>query len=482
MGNVDTNEEEKLVLIVDDELGNIELLNETLQDEFRVLFATNGAQCIQIANREKPDLILLDIMMPGMDGYEVCRQLKLDDSLINIPLFFITAMNDPEDEKAGLELGADDYITKPISPSLVKARIKNRLKLKEAENRVRRLNADMKRSLENQEILLALLKIALEPISLKEQLDKALRIIISLPWLSSKAKGSIFLFDEKSKELVLTAQKGLDPFLQKACARIMVGYCHCGTAAKEFKTVYSPGIDKKHDTMFDGMEPHGHYCVPVIYHKKMLGVINCYIPHGYEKKQNDIEVLEAIANTMAGLIERKKVEQQLEHLAHHDTLTDLPNRFLYMEHLTTQIARARRDKSHLAVLLIDLDRFKQVNDTLGHDIGDLLLIEVSTRIISCLRESDIVARLGGDEFTVTLPSITLSEDAGVVAKKIISELTRPFLLNGHECNIGSSIGISMYPGDGKSPEDLLKKADVAMYSVKQDGRNSYLYYEQIAKN
>jgi diguanylate cyclase (GGDEF)-like protein len=473
---VETTDKKKLILIVDDEPSNIDILNETLQDEFRVLFATNGEQCIKLATLEKPDLILLDIMMPGMNGYEVCRQLKLDSDLINIPLFFITAMSAPEDEKAGLELGADDYITKPISPSLVKARVKSRLKLKEAENRVRRLNDDMKRSLENQEILLALLKIALEPISLKEQLGKALDIILSVPCLAYQAKGSIFLQDDETKELVLTVHKGLDPYLIKACARIIIGYCHCGTAAKEQKLFYSQSVDKQHDTTFDDMEPHGHYCVPVLIQNKLLGVINCYIPHGYKKNQNDIELLNAIANTMAGLIERKRVEAQLEHLAHHDSLTNLPNRFLFMEHLTSQLARARRDKSHLAVLLMDLDRFKIINDTHGHDVGDLLLIEVSARIKSCLRESDVVARLGGDEFTATLPFIAQSEDAGFVSKKIISELTRPFLLNGHECNIGSSIGISMFPADGDSPDDLLKKADIAMYTVKENGRNDYLYY------
>ncbi len=145
-----------------------------------------------------------------------------------------------------------------------------------------------------------------------------------------------------------------------------------------------------------------------------------------KETQKETEFLQAMSNTMAGLIERKRMEQKLEHIAHHDSLTGLPNRLLFVAHLKKQVARSSREKTLLAVLFMDLDKFKMVNDTMGHDVGDMLLIEVSSRIKSCLRDSDVVARIGGDEFTVSLPLIANIEDAGLVAKKIITELGKTF--------------------------------------------------------
>jgi diguanylate cyclase (GGDEF)-like protein/PAS domain S-box-containing protein len=324
----------------------------------------------------------------------------------------------------------------------------------------------------------SLLRIALEPIPLEEQLEKALSVILSVPWLSLQSKGSIFLMDDEANELVLVAHKGLAPHLLTACARLPMGYCLCGRAAQEKKLIYSDHMDHRHDVTFDGIKPHGHYCVPVLFQNKLLGVVNSYIPDGHERNPEETEFLQAMANTMAGLIERKRMEQRLEHIAHHDSLTGLPNRLLFMEHVTKQLARSRRDKTLLALLFMDLDHFKQVNDTLGHNIGDMLLIEASARIKSCLRDSDMIARLGGDEFTISLPVIAKPKDAGLVAEKIITELSRPFLLNNQECKIGSSIGISMFPKDGDTPEELLKKADIAMYDVKQHGKNSSTFFKK----
>ncbi|MBF0380636.1 MAG: diguanylate cyclase [Magnetococcales bacterium] len=322
----------------------------------------------------------------------------------------------------------------------------------------------------------SLLKISLEPITLEEQLEKALNIILSVPWLTLQSKGSIFLMDDEKNELVLVAHRGLADHLLTACARIPMGYCLCGRAAKEKTLIYSDHMDHRHDVTFNGIQPHGHYCVPVLFQGKLLGVVNSYIPDGHERNPEETEFLQAMANTMAGLIERKRMEERLAHVAHHDSLTGLPNRLLFIEHLTKQVARACRDKTQLAVLFMDLDRFKQINDTMGHDIGDLLLIEVAARIKTCLRDSDMIARLGGDEFTISLPVIKNHDDAGLVAKKIIAELGKPFFLKNFECNIGSSVGISILPSDGNSPDELLRKADIAMYVVKQDGRNNFQFY------
>ena len=173
------------------------------------------------------------------------------------------------------------------------------------------------------------------------------------------------------------------------------------------------------------------------------------------------------------ITERTYAEEQIKHLAYHDALTGLPNRLLFKDRLTVAISHAQRDRAKLAVLFLDLDRFKVINDSLGHNIGDQLLQAVSARVQSCVRESDTVARLGGDEFTVLLPHLPYAEDAALVAQKIIDAVRYPFQIEGREFFMTTSIGISLYPDDGFDAETLIKNADTAMYQAKEQGRDNY---------
>jgi len=169
---------------------------------------------------------------------------------------------------------------------------------------------------------------------------------------------------------------------------------------------------------------------------------------------------------------------RIEYLAYHDGLTALPNRSLFNKLLSQAISQAQRSNKQLAVAFIDLDRFKQINDTLGHEAGDELLKEVATRLKSCLRESDIVARLGGDEFVVLLTELTDEKYAATVAQKIITAIARPFVLLGQEFRVTASIGISTYPLDGADEQTLTKNADIAMYQAKEDGKNNFQFYSE----
>jgi len=173
------------------------------------------------------------------------------------------------------------------------------------------------------------------------------------------------------------------------------------------------------------------------------------------------------------ITERTYAEEQIKHLAYHDALTALPNRLLFKDRLTVAISHAQRERRKLAVLFLDLDRFKVINDSLGHNIGDQLLQAVSARVQSCVRESDTVARLGGDEFTVLLPQLPHGEDAALVAQKIIDAVRYPFHIEGREFFMTTSIGISLYPDDGIDAESLIKNADTAMYQAKEQGRDNY---------
>ncbi|RNB50877.1 bifunctional diguanylate cyclase/phosphodiesterase [Brevibacillus gelatini] len=177
------------------------------------------------------------------------------------------------------------------------------------------------------------------------------------------------------------------------------------------------------------------------------------------------------------ITDRKQSEELIHHLAYHDPLTDLPNRRMYVQHLSREIMHAKRFQSNLAVLFLDLDRFKDVNDSFGHDVGDLLLVEVSNRLRQCLRPGDVVARLGGDEFTVLFSQLNDREEAAVLADQIMNALQAPFEFHGHSFNVSCSIGIALFPQDGDNAEDLLKRADTALYTVKSHGKNGYEFFD-----
>jgi diguanylate cyclase (GGDEF)-like protein/PAS domain S-box-containing protein len=174
--------------------------------------------------------------------------------------------------------------------------------------------------------------------------------------------------------------------------------------------------------------------------------------------------------------ERVQVEKQLKQMAYFDSLTALPNRLLFFDRLEHGLAQAKRHSKQLALMFLDLDRFKQINDELGHDMGDIVLKETAQRLKESVRESDTVARIGGDEFAMILPDIRGPEDAIGVAEKLLQGMLEPFHLDGQKHIVGGSIGISLYPNDGIDSKVLLKNADLAMYQVKKQGRNDYGLY------
>ena len=198
-----------------------------------------------------------------------------------------------------------------------------------------------------------------------------------------------------------------------------------------------------------------------------------------------MQLREANAHLVISSIEAHKLNEQVQiakadllHLAHHDVLTDLPNRILLQDRLSQAVDLAHRQGTQVAVMFLDLDRFKHINDSLGHGIGDRLLQSVAKRLVACVRQSDTVSRQGGDEFVILLSHIEHAEDAALSAQKILSGLTASHLIDGHELHIGVSIGISIFPDDGQDAETLIKSADTAMYHAKEGGRNNYKFFEQ----
>jgi diguanylate cyclase (GGDEF)-like protein len=196
----------------------------------------------------------------------------------------------------------------------------------------------------------------------------------------------------------------------------------------------------------------------------------------------ELEGKSVILSVARDITERKRAERQLAYIATHDALTGLPNRVLFNDRLNLALAQAQRHQQRLAVLLLDLDRFKDINDTLGHSVGDQFLRVAAKRLKGVLRKSDTLARMGGDEFLFLVTEISQPENATEVARKILDAFQEPFLVEGHEFHTTASIGVTIFPDDGTDADTLLKNSDIAMYIAKQKGRNNYQRHRAEKRN
>ena len=216
--------------------------------------------------------------------------------------------------------------------------------------------------------------------------------------------------------------------------------------------------------------------VPILKSTGAFGIMSVHTTQRRRFTEDEVNFLQSVANLLAVAIERKHAEERLAYLAQFDSLTGLPNRHLFHDRLVHTIAQAKRSGRSMAVLFIDLDRFKLVNDTLGHHAGDKLLKETAVRLAQCVRGSDTVGRFSGDEFGAIVSDLSKPGDASLVAEKIIAALARPYDLDGHETFISASVGITLFPNDAEEAGALTKNADVAMYRAKEQGRNNYQYF------
>lgn len=221
---------------------------------------------------------------------------------------------------------------------------------------------------------------------------------------------------------------------------------------------------------------HAAFGFPVLAGARPYGVLEFYSREMQAPDEALLQMVRAIGSQLGQFIQRKQAEDKVLQLAQFDTITGLPNRNLFSDRLAVTLAQARRNAWPVALLFLDLDRFKTVNDTYGHAAGDALLRQVAARLRECLRGSDVLGRLGGDEFAIVLPGPSKPEDAGLVAQKVIGALSAPFDVDGQPAYVSASIGIALYPSDGESPDTLLRNADAAMYRAKDQGRDGYQYY------
>jgi diguanylate cyclase (GGDEF)-like protein/PAS domain S-box-containing protein len=223
---------------------------------------------------------------------------------------------------------------------------------------------------------------------------------------------------------------------------------------------------------------HGAFLFPVMSAGKPIGVLVFHSREVREPEDRLLQAVRVIGGQIGQFVQRKRAEERVQHMATHDALTSLPNRVMFSQLLNHEIQVAQRYKREFAVMFIDLDRFKYVNDTLGHEAGDKLLQEVSTRFQACVRASDVVSRLGGDEFVVLVQEVGDAEAAANIARKILSAAIKPIVVVGQECRVTASIGICMYPKDAQDEQSLLKNADIAMYLAKEEGKNNFQFFSE----
>ena len=322
----------------------------------------------------------------------------------------------------------------------------------------------------SQRVISTVLEISTRSISFREKLEQSLDAILSTPWLTLQGAGMIFVADKDSDSLIMAAQRGVSEKVQTQCGRVKYGECLCGEAAQREQVLFKSCLDESHTVRFEGMSEHGHYCIPIKSENQLVGVLNLYLDQGHEKVEEELKFLDMIANTLGNMFLQQSNEERLQRYAYYDELTDLPNRTLFIDRLNQSIKQRKRHSSYVyAVLFLDLDRFKNINDSLGHAIGDQVLNHVAERLQHCVRQVDTVARLGGDEFAILLDGLESIADAYHTASRIHQELVDPLQLQRHEVFTSTSIGIVPGLNTYESHSDLLRDADIAMYRAKQKG-------------
>ena len=445
------------VLVVDDILANVRLLEAKLTAEyFEVITAMNGLDALEAIARNKPDLVLLDVMMPGLDGIEVCKRIKSNPATQHIPVIMVTALDQPEDRVRGLNAGADDFLTKPVNDISLFCRIKSLVRLKMLTDELR----------------------------IRAETGNSIHSMLKVEAQSTAKDGRILLVDtrETSVERIKTALAG---------HHLVTSVVDPNSAVETAATVGVPYeliiISLEHEK-FDGLRLCSQLRsfeatrqTPILIlvepddQVRLLRALDMGV-NDYLLRPVDRQELLARVNTQ---IKRWRYTEQLRssvkasiELAVTDPLTGLYNRRYLETHLTNLIEHFINRGKSLAVLALDVDFFKPINDTYGHDAGDKVLQELAVRIRENTRTIDLCCRTGGEEFVLVLPSTNM-EAAHIIAERLRKSIASKVFTAGPITGIPVtiSIGVATLSNAQDTLETLLKRADSALYAAKREGRN-----------
>lgn len=445
-GEVQTN---PLLLHVDDDVASLIMAEGALEDAgFDVIHAVNGTEAVERFKGSPIDLIIMDAIMPVMDGFETIKVIRALPGGEHIPILMITGLDDLESITIAYDLGATDFLTKPINFFILPHRVQYMLRSKQTADALRSSQA----KLDNAQRIARLGNWELNLETLGLTWSREFGRVIGLG-----SSQYVELWTNFLDHIEETDRYNVRQLAEQSVDR-----------SESFNIEFSvrSNVDKALRRIRLEAEP-------------------------FINEQGDFTHM---LGTVQDITERINAQKQIHNLAYYDLVTGLPNRAQLNEQLNHTLHLASRHELKFALLFLDLDHFKQVNDTLGHDAGDELLKQVSTRLTGVVRESDvvsssdyraeeqgsqhIVARLGGDEFVVLLGHVNRAEDAARVAERIAQTICNPFDISGQSVSITTTIGISVYPSDGHDGESLMKSADIAMYHAKESGRNGYQFYSR----
>jgi two-component system cell cycle response regulator len=449
------------VLIVDDIPTNVRLLEARLTAEyFEVRTASSGREALAICDAEDIDIVLLDVMMPEMDGFEVCQHLKTNQETAHIPVLMITALDQPSDRVRGLEVGADDFLTKPVDDIQLMARVKSLVRLKALTDELRA------RAKTGQEIAIEDAMRAMDSINSEggrillvdtdarhaERIRGYLAIANHVDVLANPADAILAVADGNYElALVSMALADFDPL--RVCSQMRT--------AEHTRTLPIILIADEADR-------------PRVVRGLDLGV-NDFIMRPVERNELSARVRTQIRRQRYAVELRQSVTNTLA-LAVTDELTGLYNRRYFDRHLTLMLDKAREQERDMAVMLIDMDFFKSVNDTHGHDIGDAVLKEFAVRLRRNIRGVDLACRFGGEEFVVLMPDTDYRQAQNVAERVRTAVAEREFDMGTQQAlAVTVSVGVALNESETDTPEMILKRADVALYRAKREGRNRVVF-------
>lgn len=440
------------ILVVDDQAANVRLLEARLQAEyFDVCTAADGFEAIEVAGTEQPDLILLDVMMPGMDGYETCSRLKADRNTRHIPVVMVTALDQREDRIRGLEAGADEFLTKPIDDVALFARVRSLLRLKSVldELRYRESNA-------------ALAGVDTEPAG--EESEAASAVIVSADSRAAGRYAGALPSRVTARgvsdpaEAMVAVQDGTDLLIVDLTSPDYDGLRLCARVRSDAATRQLPILAVVNpDDVSQAVRALDLGVNDIIHRPVDAGELSARARTQLRRKH--------YADRL-----RDQLDQSLE-MAVTDPLTGLHNRRYISSRLRQALASANNGGAPVSVMIADIDHFKSINDLYGHEAGDVVLQGFAGRMQSALRALDLAARYGGEEFLVVMPGAGMAE-ARIAAERLRSTVAEePFVLeDGTDIAVTVSVGLAQ-ASFGETFEALLRRADAALYTAKNEGRN-----------
>ena len=451
-----------LIAILDDRLTNRNIyarLAASLESCAEVVTFDDPLLALHRLPATAPDLVITDFKMPHLDGAEFTRRFRACPGCADVPIVVITAYDDRSFRLQALEAGATDFLQSPVDHAEFITRGRNLLRMHRQHRIIEARARDLELELKNSELSRQKL--------LRDSREALAQVIDTVPAFISAADhdGNIVFINASQAALADGEAAG-------ASAMSATELAVPSPSLSAFGSEYEQRSRSLDLLVFQSGKPLQSFEQEVLDRRGQSRIL---LTTKSPLRSGTGEV-GSVLTTSLDITDRKRAERHLQHVASHDGLTDLPNRVLLRERLQHRLARGRTADRIIALHFLDLDRFKEVNDQMGHHLGDMLLKSVAAHLIDCVGKQDTVARIGGDEFAILQTQIDHPDEAAALAVRVIERISRPLTHAGQEVSISGSIGITISPTDGIDAEELLRNADLAMYQAKMEGRNSYRFF------